>query len=180
MAVESHAAEAAGAVHAAVPFYGDPTFWVAAGFILFCGLLVYLKVPRQAAAALDDRAARIRSQIDEAAALRAEAETMLAAARQQQADAARDAESIIATARDEASSLVAAARAQAAQMVERRTQRAEAEIAAAERAAIGELRSRTAALATQVATRMIREGGVAFDSARLTDQAIGDLDRRLH
>lgn len=52
--------------------------WVAIGFILFILLLVYFKVPGQITKILDNRADKIRSELDEAKKLREEAQSMLA------------------------------------------------------------------------------------------------------
>ena len=57
-------------------FWQDPKFWVAVSFVLFVALvgkLAWAKITE----ALDGRAARIRAELEEAARLRAEAETML-------------------------------------------------------------------------------------------------------
>ena len=50
------------------------TFWVFMGLLVFIGVLIYLKVPGMAVAALDKRAEKIRADLEAAARLRAEAE----------------------------------------------------------------------------------------------------------
>ena len=52
--------------------------WVAAGFLFFIGLLAYLGTHRKLAEALDQRQARIKSELDEAVRLREEAQALLA------------------------------------------------------------------------------------------------------
>jgi hypothetical protein len=76
----AHAAEAAGEAAGHGAFYTDPTFWVAVGFLLFLALLWRMGVHRQIAEGLDERAAKIKAQLDEAARLRADAERLLAEA----------------------------------------------------------------------------------------------------
>ena len=56
----------------------DPTFWVATAFIAFLGVLVYFKVPGMVSGALDERADKIKADIEEAERLREEAQKLLA------------------------------------------------------------------------------------------------------
>ena len=51
--------------------------WVALGFLLFLGLLVYLGVHRKVIEALDQRGARIKAELDDARRLREEAHALL-------------------------------------------------------------------------------------------------------
>ena len=53
-------------------------FIVLCAFILFIGILVYFKVPGTLSKMLDDRASGIQSELDEAKALREEAQSLLA------------------------------------------------------------------------------------------------------
>ena len=56
----------------------EPETWVAVAFVIFLGVLVKLGVPGMIVRALDDRSARIKAELDEAARLRREAEEVLA------------------------------------------------------------------------------------------------------
>ena len=55
----------------------DPSFWVAIAFVIFVGLLGYLGVHRQLTRALDNRADRIKAELDEARRLKDEAMALL-------------------------------------------------------------------------------------------------------
>ena len=44
----------------------EPETWVAVAFVIFLGVLGYLGVHKMVSEALDDRAGRIRSELDEA------------------------------------------------------------------------------------------------------------------
>jgi F-type H+-transporting ATPase subunit b len=158
----------------------DSYGWVAAAFLIFVALLIWLKVPKSIAGALDSRAARIKSELDDARRLREDAERLLNEYKGKQAQAAKDAEAILATARSEAQTIVADAQRQAEATVARRTRMAEDKIAAAERAAEADLRARAATLATEAAKRLITEQSDPATQARLTEQAIAELDGRLH
>ena len=61
----------------------NPELWVAIGLLIFVGILIFAGVPKVIAGALDAKAAKIQSDLDEAARLRAEAEDMLAQIRKE-------------------------------------------------------------------------------------------------
>ena len=82
-----------------------PEFWVAVSFFLFLGLVFYLGVHKKIGTALDARAAAISKEIDEARALREEAESVLADYRKKQGDAANEAQAIVDLASKEAEAL---------------------------------------------------------------------------
>ena len=69
----------------------NPELWVGVGLILFLGILVAAGVPKLAASKLDEAAAKIQNELDEAARLRAEAEALLAQIRQEKLAAEADA-----------------------------------------------------------------------------------------
>lgn len=154
--------------------------YVAIAFVLFVGLLLYLKVPKMIAGALDGRATKVRSELDEAKRLRAEAEALLADYRAKAEQAGRDAETIVHTAQHEATLIVADARAQAEAVIARRMAMAETKIAAAERAAESQVRAQAVDFATAAAKRIIVAHDDPAEAARLTGASIGELDRRLH
>jgi F-type H+-transporting ATPase subunit b len=51
--------------------------WVAIGFILFILMLIYFKIPNKIFTILDNRAQKIKNELDEAKRLREEAQTIL-------------------------------------------------------------------------------------------------------
>jgi len=55
----------------------DATFWVAVSFIIFFGVLVYLKVPQKINEILNKLILDIKNEIDESEKLRTEAKTLL-------------------------------------------------------------------------------------------------------
>jgi len=158
----------------------DAEGYIAIAFVLFVGLLLYVKVPKMIADALDSRAVRVRSDLDEAKRLRAEAEALLAGYRAKADAASHDVEHILATAHAEAATIVTDAHAAADAVIARRTAMAETKIAAAERAAEAAVRAQAVDLASGAARRIIVAHDDPAEAARLTNAAIGELDRRLH
>ena len=55
----------------------DATFWVAISFIIFIGVLIYLKVPQKINESLDNKIGLIKNELDEAEKLKVEAKNLL-------------------------------------------------------------------------------------------------------
>lgn len=154
-----------------------PTGWVALAMIAVFALFLWKRVPAAVAKALDEQIAGIRKRLDEAAALRADAEQLKAEYEKRAKAADKEAKVMIERAHHEAEAIVAKADADAAALIERRTRMAEDKIAAEERAAITELRASAAAAATRAAEKLIVGRHDAAADAKLVDQAIAGLGK---
>jgi F-type H+-transporting ATPase subunit b len=159
-------------------FFAEPRNWVLIAFVLFF-VLFGRKLWSALAAMLDDRAARVRTELDEAARLRQEAEAMLREAEARRAEALREAQALIDGAKAEAGRVAAAAAADAEAAARRREQMAMDRIAAAEKAAVDEVRLTAAEVATVAARQVIAEGLSADADSRLIDHAINQLPSAL-
>lgn len=152
--------------------------WVYVGLTIFLLIAIFVaKAPKKITSALDARIAETKRELDEAKALRAEAEALLADARKRQAASVTDAKGIIALAEEEATDLIAKAKTDAADLIARRTHMAEDKIAAAERAAIAEVRARAAGAAATAAAALIAETHDAKADKVLVDGTISGLAR---
>ena len=149
--------------------------WVALSMLVVIGIMLWQKVPALIARMLDGKIATIRQQLDEAAALRAEAETLLADAKKRDASSAADAKAIVDHAEAEAKALLAKAQTDAAELVARRGKMAEDKIGAAERAAIAEVRTKAADVAAKAAASIIAETHGATADKALVDKTIAGL-----
>ena len=76
-------------------FLNNTDIVVAIGFVIFVGVLIYYGVPGMLARKLDERAVRIRAELDEARALRDEAQTLLASYERRQKEVRAQAEDIV-------------------------------------------------------------------------------------
>ena len=140
--------------------------WVALAFLCFLGLLVYLGAHRKTIAAIDNRQARIKSELEQARRLREEAQTLLGEFERKARDAETEAQAIIAGAKAEAERLAAEAKLKAEDFVARRTKMAETKIAQAEAQAVADVRSAAADAAVAAAEKIIAtaaKGKVAED-----------------
>lgn len=152
--------------------------WVYVGLTIFLLLAVFVgKAPQKIAEMLDARIAETRRQLDEAKAIRAEAEAMLADAKARTAASAGDAAAIIAHAEAEAKTMLAKAESDAADLTARRAKMAEDKIAAAERTAIGDVRARAADAAARAAASIIAARHDASADKPLVDRTIAGLAR---
>jgi F-type H+-transporting ATPase subunit b len=113
----------------------EAEFWVAVAFVIFVGVLGYLKVHKLAVKSIDDRRDRIKLELDEARRLKTEAEALFATYQRKLQEAEHEAQAIIAGAKAEAERLAVEAETKIQDFVERHTKTAAAEaaVAAAER-----------------------------------------------
>jgi F-type H+-transporting ATPase subunit b len=151
--------------------------FVALSMLVVVVILLAKKVPSLIGAMLDKQIAKIRTQLDEASKLRAEAEALLADAKARSASSDADAKAILANAEAEAAAMTAKAEADAADLVARRARMAEDKIAAAERAAIQSIRTKAADAAASAAGAILAEKHGAEADKALVDQAIAGLGR---
>jgi F-type H+-transporting ATPase subunit b len=155
-------------------FFGDPKNWVVIAFILFF-VLFGRRLWQALANMLDARATAVKAELEEASRLRREAESMLRAAETQRADALSDAKALIEGARAEAARLTASTAAEAEASAKRREQMAIDRIAAAEKAAVDDVRLAAVDVATTAARQVLAEGLTADAGSALIDQAITQL-----
>ncbi len=158
----------------------EAEFWVALGFIVFLGLLGYLGVHRQVAKSLDDRAARIKAELDEAKKLKDEAMGLLADYQRKRGEAEHEAADIIAGAKAEAERLAADARAKVEEFVTRRTKLAETKIAQAEAQAAADVRAAAAEAAVAAAEKILAQQAKGELASALVAKGIEDVRKKLN
>lgn len=154
-------------------------FWVGVALLIFFGLLIWLKVPGAAAKGLDGYAAKIQAELDEAQALRAEAETLLKDIRTQRAESERLAADMLAQANAEAERILAEAKVKLDEQIRRRGELAERRIANAEAQAAAEVKAAAADLAAQAAEAVLTKRLAGATSDPLVDGAIAQLATKL-
>jgi F-type H+-transporting ATPase subunit b len=158
-------------------FPQDPNAWVGISFLLFF-VLLGAKIFPALLGALDNRAKRIKAEIDEANRLRNEAETMLAEAKAKREAALAEAEAMVAHAKEEAARLAREAEVELAAATARREKQATDRIAAAEAQALADVR-RAAADAAITAAREVIAKGLGAQHTTLIEDAIAQLPARM-
>lgn len=146
------------------------TLWATVALVIFLGILVYLRVPGMIGRSLDDRAERIRKELDDARKLREDAQQALAECQRARKEAEQAAADMVAAAKQEADALKAEARQKSEEFVARRTAMAEQKIAQAERDAINDVRARAVDIAVEAARSLL--------GTKVDEKAAGELFRK--
>jgi len=164
------------------PFFSmsNTNFVVLLGFLLFVGILLYAKVPSLLGGQLDNRATGIQSDLDEARALREEAQTLLASYERKHKEVQEQADRIVAAAREDASAAAEQAKADLEVSIARRLAAAEDQITSAQAAAVKDVRDQAILIAIAAADQVIANQMTATEANKLIDAAISDVDAKLH
>lgn len=133
------------------------------------------KAHKSIAGGLDARIAAIRTQLDEAKQLRAEAEALREEYAGKILFAEKDAEAMIRSAELEASAILENARTEGEALVARRQRMAEEKIAGAERDALAEVRARAAEAAAQASRVIIAQQHNRDADQRMADEVIASI-----
>ncbi|TFF17663.1 F0F1 ATP synthase subunit B [Jiella endophytica] len=158
----------------------DNTFWALVGLVLFFVVVFYVKAPTKVGKNLDDRADRIRKEIEEARELKEEAKQQLAEYQRRRREAEQEAKDIIAAAKREAEAMLKEARQRNEDYVERRTAMAEAKIAQAESDAIAEVRASAINIAVEASAKIIADRNSGGSSGQFIDTSIAEVRKRLN
>jgi F-type H+-transporting ATPase subunit b len=170
------------AMAATGPFFSlqNTNFVVLIAFIAFIGILVYMKVPAKLTGMLDARAATIKAELDEARALREEAKSILATYERRQKEVQEQADRIVSSARDEALAAAAQAKEDLKASIARRLASATEQIASAEAAAIRQVREQAISVAIAAAGDVLSKQMTADAASASIDEAIAQVEARLH
>ena len=158
----------------------NTNFVVLLAFLLFVGLLIYLKVPGKLNGMLDERAKGIQSELDEARSLREEAQSILAEYERKQKEVQEQAARIVEGAKAEAEAAAAQAKVDLANSVARRMAAAEDQIASAQAAAEKDVRDAAINVAIGAAREVIAAQLTAAAANKLIDAAISDVEDKFH
>jgi F-type H+-transporting ATPase subunit b len=160
--------------------FTEPETWVAVAFVILMGVFAWLGIHRTVLTALDHRAQRIKSELDDARRLKDEAAKLLADYQARRASAEREAQEIVTNARAEAERIAAEARTRMEDFVVRRTKTAENKIALAEAQALADVRAAAAEAAVTAASIVLSQsvkGSVADD---LLTKGIAEVKAKLN
>ncbi len=158
----------------------DATFFALVALIIFLAIAAYAGAFKTMGAGLDNRAERIRKELEHASQLRKEAETLLAEYKQKRLDAEKEAASIIAAAKSDAEDYAAETRRKLTESLERRSKQAEQKIAQAEAAAIKDVRNVATDLAIAASHHLAAEAARGSKGAELIANSITAVKNRLN
>ena len=129
---------------------------------------------------LDQRADGIKKELDEARALREEAQSILASYERKQKEVQEQANRIVEAARQDAEAVAAQAKEELAKSVTRRLAAAEDQISSAQAAAERDVRDAAVSIAINAAREVIAKQLTATEANKLIDAAISDVETKLH
>ncbi|WP_322867844.1 F0F1 ATP synthase subunit B [Aquicoccus sp. G2-2] len=158
----------------------NTNFVVIVAFLLFIAVLIYVKVPGLVAGMLDKRAEGIQAELHEARKLREEAQSVLASYERKQKEVAEHAERIVTGAKEEARLAAEQAKEDLKVSIKRRLAAAQEQIASAQSSAVKEVRDQAIQIAVGAAREVIAKQMTAADGNKLIDDAIGQVDAKLH
>lgn len=165
--------------------YSDPAIFgvvnatvvVSLAMAVFLAILIWKKVPSLITRGLDNQIAAIKLRLDEAKALRAEAEALRDEYAAKIASIEAQAAEMVHHAEAEAQGIIAKAEVDAAELTARRAKMAEDKISAAERTAIADIRAKAADAAARAAATIIADKHGAAADKPLVDRTIAGLSR---
>jgi len=126
---------------------------------------------------LQDREAKIKGDLEEAEKAANEANATLTEYKAKLADAQEQARAMIDQSRDDAQRVAAEIKDDTQNEINQMKERAQQDIGAAKEQALGEIYQQTAALATDVAGRILQRQIDETDQQRLVDESLGQLKR---
>lgn len=170
------------ALAASGPFFSlnNTNFIVLLAFILFIAVLMYFKVPAMLGGLLDKRSEGIKTDLDEARALREEAQAILASFERKQQEVRAQADRIVAQAKTDAETFAAQAKVDLDASLVRRLQAAQDQIASAQASAVKEVRDAAIGIAIGAANDVLTKQMTATQGNKLIEAAIAEVDAKLH
>lgn len=157
----------------------EPEFWVLAGLLVLAFALVRAKVPGMAVKALDDRAAKVQAELDEALRLRQEAQALLAQIKAQREHTEHLAAEMLANAHAEAKRFSDEAKVKLEEQIKRRQLLAERKIASAQTQAEADVKAAAAELAAQIAESVLMTRVQGLKTDPLVDRAVDQMADKL-
>ena len=137
-------------------FLSSQLFWTALSFLILLGIMWKYVVPA-VAAVLDERALRIRMDLEKAEAMRADAHELLEQYQANLAQAKAEAAQLLAAAREQGDQLLTQRMAQLDRELQRKAAEAEAAIEAAKAQAQAQLQAQMADLVVVATRQVVRE-----------------------
>jgi F-type H+-transporting ATPase subunit b len=158
----------------------DATFWALVGLVIFLGIVIYMKVPGMIAKALDERADKIRNELEEARKLREEAQALLAEYQKKRKEAEKEAAEIVEAAKREAEAITDEAKQKTDEYVARRTAMAEQKISQAESEAMDEVRNSAVDMALAAATQILGDKVTGKAATDLFKKSLAEVKTRMN
>ena len=134
----------------------DATFWVAISFIIFIGILIYLKIPQKINNLMNNMIIDIKNEINEAEKIKNESKKLLNESQIKLENAQKESEKIINTAKKESEKMVIEMNEKFFQSSENRKKIADQKIDQLKNNAIKDIKDASVKIAIQSTAKIIR------------------------
>lgn len=159
--------------------YNNPTVWVSIATLAIVFMVGKFLTPF-ITRALDKRAADITEELERATALREEAQVILAQYQKKQRESLKEAEEIVQKANLEARRITREAEQDVEEQLKKRMKLAMDKIEQAERQALQDVRSHIIDITVAAASRIVDSKLTAAARDELVQQAVQDVQKKLH
>ena len=151
----------------------DATFWVAVSFLIFVGLLFYLKVPQKIGQSLDESIKKIKEEIDNAEKLKDEAKNILSEYESKVSKSKQEIKNLIKKAEKQAESNIIKTNEEFHNIVENRKKAAEEKIKQMKTQAIKDVKNSSVDIAIRSVEKIIKN---SIDKKKLDKIYISSID----
>jgi len=151
----------------------DATFWVAVSFLIFVGLLFYLKVPQKIGQSLDESIKKIKEEIDNAEKLKDEAKNILSEYESKVSKSKQEIKNLIQKAEKQAESNIIKTNEEFHNIVENRKKAAEEKIKQMKAQAIKDVKNSSVDIAIRSVEKIIKN---SIDKKKLDKIYISSID----
>tara|TARA_Y100000590_G_scaffold332115_1_gene377577 strand:+ start:2954 stop:3451 length:498 start_codon:yes stop_codon:yes gene_type:complete len=134
----------------------DATFWVAISFIIFVGVLMYIKVPQKINNSLVDKINLMKQEIEEAEKLKVEAKNLLSDYENKIDKSKKETQQIINIAKKDSDKIVLDKTKNFHQMMEKRKKNTEQKIAQMKAGAIKDIKNASVKISIEVVENIIK------------------------
>ena len=152
----------------------DATFWVAISFFIFCGVLVYLKVPQKINNSLTDQINEIKKELDEAKKLKIEAKNLLSDYENKIDKSKKETQEIINLAKKDSEKIILESTKKFHQIIENKKRNAEQKIIRMKENALNDIKNISVKISIEAVEHLIKN---SIDKNKLEKLYIKSLDQ---
>ena len=134
----------------------DAAFWVTVSFFMFCGVLIYLKVPQKINSSLTNQINEIKKEIDVAEKIKAEAKNLLSNYENKIDKSKKETKTIVNNAKKDCEKIILEKTEQFHQLMENRKKNAEQKIAQMKENALSDIKNISIKISIKAVKNLIK------------------------
>ena len=134
----------------------DAAFWVTVSFFIFCGVLIYLKVPQKINSSLTNQINEIKKEIDEAEKIKAEAKNLLSNYENKIDKSKKETKTIVNNAKKDCEKIILEKTEKFHQLMENRKKNAEQKIAQMKENALSDIKNISIKISIKAVKNLIK------------------------